>query len=223
MESTERLPTPLERCAPLLLMLASFRASPPPDPEGVSAFRDRLLARLDGILKDAAADSRAHEPMHRLRSVLIYGIDGVVVATLGDRSPEWSRLEFDLIGTTEGGDRFFDLLENSTEHRDPAIREVFLALIQLGFRGRYAGRDERLAEHRERLVEGTGHGPGRAGRFTPDAYERIHECEPPEIAPVRTARLLIAGIAVLSAIVIGQYVLTTGALEQVTEAARAPR
>jgi type VI protein secretion system component VasF len=141
MESTERLPTPLERCAPLLLMLASFRASPPPDPEGVSAFRDRLLARLDGILDDAAADSRAHEPMHLLRPVLIYGIDGVVVATLGDRSPEWSRLEFDLIGTTEGGDRFFDLLENSTEHRDPAIREVFLALIQLGFRGRYSSRE----------------------------------------------------------------------------------
>jgi len=218
MESTERLPTPLERCAPLLLMLASFRAAPPSDAEGIAEFRERLAARLDGILKDAAADSRAHEPMHRLRPVLIYGIDGVVVAALDDRAGAWNRLEYDLIGTTERGDRFFDLLENSREHRDPAIREVFLALMQLGFRGRYASRSERLAEHRERLVGDTGHEPGRAGRFTPDAYERIHECEPPDIAPVRTARLFVAGAAVLCAVVIGQYVLTTAALQQVIDA-----
>lgn len=211
--------TPVERCSPLLLMLASFRAAPDEDPERLAGFRGRLEERLDEIMKAAATDSRVHESMRRLLPVLVYGIDGAVVAALEDRADAWPKLEYIRLGTTEGGDRFFDLLENSREHQDPAIREVFLAFLQLGFRGRYAGRPERLAEHRERLAQATGHASGPPARFSPEAYERITACTPPDIAPVRSLRLVVAGVAVLLTILLTQYVLTVGILERLIVAA----
>ena len=223
MEQSESDSSPLERCSAIMLMLAAFRASPTADPESLSEFRARLLARLEAALDTTGAPARTCDAMHRLRNPLIYGIDGVVVGATPECTEAWPRLELELLGTMEGGDRFFDLLETSKEHRTPEIGEVFLALLQLGFRGRYAGDDAQLAKLREQLGESTGHGNGPSDRFTEEAYERVRIGDPPVLPPVRLLRTVAIALAGVLLVVLAKDAMNAALLDQLIETVHAPK
>jgi type VI protein secretion system component VasF len=220
MEQSDRTSSPLERCSALMLMLASFRASPTETPEALADFRKRLLTCLEETLDTTGAPAGICDSLHRLREPLIYGVDGVVVGAIPDSAEAWPRLEMELLGTMDGGDRFFDLLETSNQFRRPETGEVLLALLQLGFRGRYADDEARLKQLREQLVESTGHSTGHHDRFTTEAYERIQVGSSPQHVPVRLLRILALAIAGVLLVVLAEDAMNASIVNQLLDTVR---
>ncbi len=113
----------------------------------------------------------------------------------------WRRLEQELFRTSRGGDDFFDRLEHDPEYAEPALQELALALLVLGFRGRLAADPEGLADLRTRIAARLEAGDSSDRRLSPQAYDAIVATSTPDLPVVGWIRLValsLGGILIIA-------------------------
>ena len=166
------------------------------------AMHEELRARLRAM-EAAAEPTRALAlDFDAIRRPLIYFADEVLIY-----GSEWSgqqtwpadTLEYRELQTREGGDRFFELLEEELRHSDTSRLEVFLLCLTLGFEGCLRGDADRLREKRHEVVARLRLDQSDDRRISPQAYgrdESSHELFPPDL----TTKILIGTVALVAAI-----------------------
>jgi len=69
-------------------------------------------------------------------------------------STGWASLQRELFDTDEGGQLFFDTLDEIlAEEHNSLMYEVFYFCLKLGFQGKYTGQDKRIQVYKDKLSE----------------------------------------------------------------------
>jgi type VI protein secretion system component VasF len=189
-----------DRFAPFLMLLAGVAAAPPRDEDDLQRLRERLLEALHPDPADEQ-DPAAARRIRLARPLLVYGADGIVIGAGGALGRHWRRLEQELFRTSRGGDDFFDRLEHDPEYAEPALQELALALLVLGFRGRLAADPEGLADLRTRIAARLEAGDSSDRRLSPQAYDAIVATSTPDLPVVGWIRLValsLGGILIIA-------------------------
>jgi len=172
------------------------------------AMHAELQRRLMEMKTKAGGDSRLEFDFDGIRPVLVYFADEVLIYCcewLGQETWKYDTLESrEYEGRNQGGDHFFDLLEDEIKGgRDRSRLEIYLVCLTLGFAGTYRGDDDALRERTREVAGILALGNERAPEICPDAYkhtdDRKLELPPAEI----TARIVIVAAVGLLVIWLG--------------------
>ena len=193
--------------ADLFLYLVTFRRRAR---KGLPVEEGEVRAKLDELLGKAAARAesapRVAHFWERARYALAVFADEVALDSDWPGRNDWGAalLEQRHFGTSVGGVRFFELLEEIPEH-EPELAEVFFLCLSLGFRGRYREGAPELESYKRKLLKML---PERVApeetQITPAAYHVV-EGSAKGSPVVNLARVAIAcGVLVLTYVVISQ-------------------
>lgn len=123
----------------------------------LSEARGRLLFRLGG-LKTLLYAMLSDVEAGCLYAAMVFFIDEQVLREPVART--WPLLQLEIFDFTDGGERFFDLVDQrlATAQTAPVVFEVLYYLLSdygkhKGFQGRYASHLEQIAQYRRRLQE----------------------------------------------------------------------
>ena len=195
-------------CSRTFLFLATFRAAPP----DISA--DEAALALQAVWREEEADSRSSADLYtsyeRAKYLLVVCADELMrSAPNWAGATSWPSQEAALFGTSIGGERFFDLMEEPT-YRSPELSEVFFQALALGFQGAHAGDSNTLGDIRRKLryqLEGVP--SDLSERLTPNVYEETRDDDFTAMPVASSLRL---------AVILGGVVLTLGLLAKVAYA-----
>src|SRR6478672_2272993 len=124
-----------------------------PDP---ASLRARLREQVEGFERSALAAGIARDEVRQAHFALCALLDDSAAATPWGR--HWAALVPEMHGESQGGDRFFSLLDPllAQPQRHTELLEFFYACLALGFEGRYRsgeGGRQALAQIRTRLFD----------------------------------------------------------------------
>ena len=157
--------------------LLLFQLSPDSASVEPGQLRSRILALLDGVLRDPDARSVPPTDLEEARFALVAWADEMVLKSGWPGRVEWQRepLQLQLFRTNRAGNEFYDHL-GSLRPDQVAAREVYFLCLLLGFEGQYMGHegDRRAIIHQQYellRVSGRAMELGREQWLAPPAYD----------------------------------------------------
>lgn len=131
-----------------------LEAGPVVTPSEVTALREALRDRLVRARRELG-HSMTERDSYLLLFPLVVHLDELVQAMVPDDSQaQWELLQRDLFDTEKGGELFYKALDEllETEQANPLVYEIYAFCLNLGFRGRYIGNEEKVAEYSTALA-----------------------------------------------------------------------
>lgn len=140
------------------IMPTEIRAAPPPPPtDPVGALRGRLYIKLEQLKTRLYAALPDVEAGCIFAAVVFY-IDELMLRNANARG--WQLLQQEMFDFTDGGERFFDLVDQrlAVAQTSPIVFEILYYLLldhgkHKGFQGRHNGHVEAIAQYHRRLQE----------------------------------------------------------------------
>lgn len=188
-------------CTPLFLYLTTFRRNAETNSASVEDLRDALVAEFESVERACESDRRLKSQFERVRYALVSAVDQIVLGSNWPNRMAWSMqlLELHYYQTSEGGDRFFQFVDEvlGDPSNDAAeIAQVLFTCVALGFQGALYGDRRELERKRQQLFEKARLNTGDE-KLAPDAYGRN---SPRENAKLPTAGMLRFALVALGAI-----------------------
>jgi type VI secretion system protein ImpK len=208
--------------ADLFLYLTTFRRRAR---KALPVAEAEVRAKFDELISLAAAraesDPRLGGLWDRARYALAVLADEIALDSdwAGRATWESALIEQKYFGTTVGGVRFFDILDEIPDH-EPELAEVFFLCLALGFRGKYAEGAPELESFKRKLLAKL---PGRVAddetRLTPAAYHVVEGSAKgsPVVNLVRVA--IACGVLVLVYVVMSQvlFYVSVSSIHRIAE------
>jgi len=208
--------TPSQRlqdaCASFFLFLATFRRNTKTSKMDVAELRAALGRELDKVDAGLTKDHELAPLWERVRYALVTTADQVVLSSPWTSRTTWAMQlqEAEVYGTREGGQRFFQLVEQVLADSSPAgplLAQVLFHCMGLGFQGELRNDRAELGRLRQRLFEKAQLPARVAGPLTPAAYDRNSTKSTLKLPTVGIFRLVLVGIAaVVFALIAGNSV-----------------
>ena len=174
------------------LFLSTFRGSA----GEITMGADEAVLALQSIWRETEASARPHPAVYgsfeKAKYLLVVCADELMRTAPGwEGAPQWPSQEAELYGTTIGGERFFELLDDPT-YRTPELREVFFSCLALGFQGAHAGDRAFLADTRRKLRYQLEDVPADLSeKITPEAYTETQGEDFQAMPVANSARLFV--------------------------------
>lgn len=189
-----------ETVSPFLLFLATFRRNAKSSAFDISALGAVLTRELERVQEQSQRDPELVRLFERVRYALVATADQVVLSSPWQHRAGWSMqlFEADVYGTREGGQRFFQLVDETladTSEDARALAYVLFHCMGLGFQGALRNDKSMLARKREQLFEKTQVSARLAEHLAPDAYGRNSTKGAMKLPAVGALRLVLVGIA----------------------------
>lgn len=194
-------------CSRTFLYLTTFRQQCASGSLGLNEALNALRAvwREEELAAQTSPD--VHALYRKARYLLVVCADELIRLSEWAEAARWPSQESAEFGTTEGGDRFFQLMEDPAYHH-PALREVFFQCLALGFQGQHLGDRAVLRDMRRSLRLGLEDVPrDRAEYLVPDAYKETQGEDYTSLPVASTVRLVLVLLGV---------VMTLGVLARVS-------
>lgn len=196
--------TPAQRlqdaCASFFLFLATFRRNTKTSKMDVAELRASLGRELAKVEAGCSKDHELAPLWERIRYALVTTADQVVLSSPWASRTTWSMQlqEAEVYGTREGGQRFFQLVEQALADgsaEGPLLAQVLFHCMGLGFQGELRNDRAELGRLRQRLFEKAQLPARLVGRLTPEAYDRNSTKTALKLPTVGIVRLVLVGIA----------------------------
>jgi type IV/VI secretion system ImpK/VasF family protein len=201
-----------EACAPIFLHLTAFRRNAATSPLSIQELQDSLKRYVEAVRGRCGEDRRLGPLFERVLYALVTTVDQVVLSSMWAQRAGWSMnlLEFHYFSTSEGGSKFFRLVDevlNDPTEEAAELAEVLFSCMALGFQGELLGEKGELERRRRQLYE-KARLPGALGNtLTPDAYGRNVTRDPIKLPTAGILRLVLVGLAaILFAVLAGNSV-----------------
>ncbi len=200
-----------EACTPLFSYLTTFRRNAETNSASVEDLHGELERELDSIERTCDSDRKLRAQFQRVKYPLIAAADQVVLGSNWPNRMAWSMqlLEMKLCQTSEGGDRFFDIVDEvlgDTSNDAADVAHVLFTCIALGFQGKLYGARKELERKRQLLFE-KARLASQEERLAPEAYGRNSPREPARLPTAGMLRfVLVAMGALLFALLAGDAV-----------------
>lgn len=209
-------------CARTFLFLTTFRQQ---SQAGIGVSVNGVLNSLHAAWRaedlEAQRSAEVYELYRKARYLLVVCADELIRTSAWSEAARWPSQESAEFGTTVGGERFFELMEDPT-YRHPALREVFYQCLALGFQGQHVGDRTALRDMRRNLRLGIEDVPrDRAEYFTPAAYMETQGEDFTSMPVASTARLVIVLIGVVLTLGLLARVAYSKSVKELAETARA--
>lgn len=202
-----------EACTPLFSYLTTFRRNAETNTASVEELHAALERELDAIERACESDRKLRPLFERVKYPLIAAADQIVLGSNWPNRMAWSMqlLEMKLCQTSEGGDKFFEIVDEvlGDPSNDAAgVAHVLFTCIALGFQGKLYGARKELERKRQLLFE-KARLASSDERLAPEAYDRNSPREPARLPTAGILRfVLVAMGAVLFALLAGDAVTT---------------
>lgn len=201
-----------DACASFFLFLATFRRNTKTSKMDLAELRAGLGRELDRVQAACVRDQDLAPVWERVRYALVTTADQVILSSPWAHRAAWSMQlqEAEVYGTREGGQRFFQLVEQAladTSSEGALLSQILFHCMGLGFQGELRNDRAELQRLRQRLFE-KAQLPGQvAGLLTPDAYDRNSNKSTLKLPTVGIFRLVLVGVAaVVFALIAGNTV-----------------
>lgn len=178
----------------------------------IDEVKDGLLGFLEKAENRAAADPRLAEDFAMVKYGLVAWTDEVLTDSEWGRSVDWGSqeqiLEWDLYRSNLRAEKFYDQAARAERRGTPDAIEVYLLCVALGFRGRMALDDDRLAEWVGRLYERVVQASTVSAKPFPDDPE---DAAPRPLGPLRGGGTLVtvsALVAATAVVTLAFYILS---------------
>ncbi|MEM8711275.1 MAG: DotU family type IV/VI secretion system protein [Planctomycetota bacterium] len=160
-----------------------------------------------------------YERYRQARYLLVVCADELMGNLNWDDAPRWRSQENLQFGTTIGGERFFELMDDPA-YGHPDLREIFFQCLALGFQGRHQGEANLLRDMRRTLRHGLDELPReRSEHLSPGAYEETLGEDFTSMPVASTARLIIVLLGVVLTLALLARVAYSSSIKDVAETA----
>ncbi len=190
-----------EVCSPLFLFLTAFRRNSATSATSVSELRGRLQELLDAIKESCEDDDRLKKVLPKVWYALVVTADQAILSSSWSERVSWSMdlLETTIFSTAEGGQRFYEMVEETLSTPGDAaseVAEVMFTCMALGFQGELLG-DRRRFERRRMALYEKARLPGLGEALTPQAYGRNATKKLVWLPTVGFRRVILVGLVLL--------------------------
>ena len=195
----EERPPLSDFCSRTFLFLTSFREHARDRQVSVTEVETLLRNVWRQEKKKSEAWPKLYELYGKAHYLLAVCADEVIRTSDWEHADDWRSQEVEYYGTSIGGERFFDLLQDPS-YRDPdkELAEVFYLCLAIGFQGMYAGNPASLQDIRKGLCfELEGVPRDRSDRVTPEVYEHTKGEDFTTMPVASTVRLMIVLVGVV--------------------------
>lgn len=211
-----------DACASFFLFLATFRRNTKTSKMDIGELRAGLGRELDKVQAACVRDHELAPVWERVRYALVTTADQVVLSSPWASRTTWSMQlqEAEVYGTREGGQRFFQLVEQAladASSEGPLLAQVLFHCMGLGFQGELRNDRAELQRLRQRLFEKAQLPSRVVGPLTPDAYDRNSTKSTLKLPTVGTFRLVLVGLAAIVFALIAGNSVTAWTNRQVNE------
>lgn len=158
--------------------------------------RERVRKRLVW-LKGQLAEALSEHEVHQVLFPIVIHFDELVRLVSREAATRWEPLQSELYDVENGGELFYEQLEERLRRTDtaPIVLEVFYFCLRDGFQGVHQGDPKKIAEYEARLAE----------RIPKAPVE--DEDDGPEAAPVELVSFPYAYYAAAIGAVVGLYAM----------------
>jgi type IV/VI secretion system ImpK/VasF family protein len=117
--------------------------------------RSKLRTRLENLRSLISGQHSEREAYFVLFPLIAHCDELIRHQLLESKNLEWPPLQQELYQVVDGGDLFFELLDNVLGKPEtlPLIYEVYYFCLKDGFCGRYTGKSDSLADYMQRLSQ----------------------------------------------------------------------
>lgn len=202
-------------CSKTFLFLTSFRQRA--DSTDMSA--EEAALALQAVWREEEAEARHSADLYtsyeRAKYLLVVCADELMRTAPGwSGAALWPSQETVMFGTSIGGERFFELMEDPA-YRQPEMSEVFFQCLALGFQGTHAGDGKTLTDIRRKLRYSLQDVPkDLSERLTPGAYAETQDDDLTAMPVASSLRLFVVLLGI---------VMTLGLLAKVAYATSVSR
>ncbi|MEO1695778.1 MAG: DotU family type IV/VI secretion system protein [Planctomycetota bacterium] len=218
-QSTPRAASLGELCAPTFLFLAAFRQQ---TANGDVEMNEALSALHAAWRQEELAAQGAPDlwPLYqKARYPLVVCVDEIIRISGWAAAPDWPLQESEEFGTTVGGERFFELMEDP-EYRHLELREIFFLCLSIGFQGQHMGDRATLRDMRRSLRMGLEDVPrDREEQLVPEAYAHTQGEDFTSMPVASTARLVLVLLGIVLTLLVLARVSYSKSIQKLVTAA----
>ena len=204
----------------LFLFLTSFRRSLGHEHFDATWVKSRVKSLLEIADRRATADPETHRLFVLAKYPLVVTIDGVILNSGWPGADRWTLLEIDLFGSGNGGERFFELVDDA-QYRDPQLQELLFTCLATGFSGKFGDDPYGLRAVRQTIYHGLS-GIPREGedRITPTAYDRTPMEGRRSLPLTSVLRMTLVVLGILVVLGVGAHLLYKNSVKDLIAATR---